>query len=146
MDKVDEIISAFESLDESMRLELLLDYARKLPEPPPEFRAQAEDEASSALVPECMTPVWLWVVEDGDRVRVHAMVAEEAPTVQGILSVIVHAYDGASAAQVAGVPRDLVNRLGLGKLIRMNRAVGIGAIVERIRRAAGAASSAGEAS
>lgn len=136
MSTIDEIISTFQSLDEQMRLEVLLDYSKKLPELPPELAAKA-DADDEALVPECMTPVWMWILPGGEGcVNMHIRVAEEAPTVKGILSIIVHAYDGATPEELASVPQNLIGELGLGNLVRMNRAVGINAILQRIRRRA----------
>lgn len=117
-----------------MRLEVLLDYAKKLPELPDDLAAEADSD--NALVPECMTPVWLWVRPENGHARIHARVAEEAPTVKGMLSVIIHGYDKASPDELANLPDTMINDLGLSRLIRMNRAVGLGAIIERIRRQA----------
>ena len=89
-------------------------------------------------VHECMTPVWLWVRDDGGEARVHAKVGEEAPTLRGIVSVIIHGYSGGPIEELAALPRDLVQRLGLGGVVRMNRMVGLSAMIERIRREAGA--------
>lgn len=134
MANIDEIISTFQSVDEPMRLDVLLDYAKKLPELPDDLAAEADSD--DALVPECMTPVWLWVRHENGHARIHARVAEEAPTVKGMLSVIIHGYDEASPDELAGIPDTLINNLGLSRLIRMNRAVGLGAIIERVRRQA----------
>ena len=142
MTKIDEIIQTFQSVDEQVRLEVLLDYAKKLPELPPELAAKADGD-DEALVPECMTPVWMWILPDNGHVNIHIRVAEEAPTVKGILSVIVHGYDGATPEELAGVPQNLINELGLSRLVRMNRAVGINAILGRIRRRANELTSQG---
>ncbi len=148
MSRLDEIISEFQSVDDELRLAMLLDFANRLPPLPPEFAEQRD--RGEHRVPECMTPVFLWVVREDDggegRIRLHADVAEESPTVRGILSLVVHAYDGAAPRELASLPTDLVNRLGLQRQIRMNRAVGLNAILQRIRREAGvAAQPAGEA-
>jgi len=132
MASIDEIISTFNSVDRELRLQLLLDYAKKLPAVPPGL----ETDAESARIHECQTPVWLWLVPENGSVRVHAKVAEEAPTVQGFLSIIAQGYEGASAEELASVPSDLVERLGLGDLIRMNRAIGLHAVTDRVRREA----------
>ena len=134
MAKIDQIIDTFQSLDPELRAEVLLDYARKLPELPGEL-AEAADR-DDARVPECQTPVWLWVVPEGDGVRLHARVAEEAPTVKGLLSILVHGYSGAPREEVAQIPNDLVQRLGLSSLVRMNRMVGLSAMIQRVRRRA----------
>lgn len=139
MATIDQIIDTFQSLDEQIRLEVLLDYANKLPELPPEL-ARAADSDDSGRVHECMTPVWIWVARDGsgEGVRVYARVGEEAPTLRGIVSVIAHGYEGASPWALAQLPGDLVTRLGLGGVVRMNRLVGLNAMIDRIRREAGA--------
>lgn len=134
MAKIDEIITTFNSVDEQLRLELLLDYARRLPPLPPELEAEADQE--DRRVPECMTPVWLWVLATDGGVRIHAKVAEEAPTVQGFLSILVHGYADATPSDLAALPQDLPNQLGIARAIRMNRAVGLSAIVRRVAREA----------
>lgn len=134
MPRIDQIISTFRSVEDELRLHLLLDYARRLPEPPAALYADAAEDLGR--VPECMTPVWVWVAVEGGRVRVYARVAEEAPTVQGLLSIIAHGYESATPEEVASMPLDLAARLGLSGVLRMNRAVGFNAVIQRIRREA----------
>ncbi len=135
MTQIDEIIQTFQSVDQQTRLEVLLDYANKLPALPPDLAREAEAD-DGARVPECMTPVWMWILPENGKASVHVRVAEEAPTVKGVLSVIVHGYTGAAPEELASVPQDLIAKLGLSQVVRMNRAVGINAILERIRRRA----------
>ena len=129
-----EVIDLFTSADEDMRLELLLDFSKKLP-PIPDRLIEQRD-AGMNRVPECMTPVFLWIEGDPDAVRIHVDVAEEAPTVKGIMGVIVSTFDGATAEELQEIPLDLLHRLGLGQKIRMTRAMGVSAIINRVRRAA----------
>jgi cysteine desulfuration protein SufE len=132
MAAIDDIIATFQSVEAPLRLELLLDYARRLPALPPALEAEAD--LDERRVPECMTPVWLWVREEDGRVQIHAKVAEEAPTVQGFLSILIHGYTDATPGALAALPPDLPNRLGIANVIRMNRAVGLSAIVRRVAR------------
>lgn len=137
---IDDIAAEFQSVDDELRLAMLLDFAKKLPALPPELAALSD--LDERRVHECMTPVHLWVLPDSDnpkRVRLHVAVAEEAPTVKGILSIIVHAYDRTTPAHIMTIPPDLLSRLGLDSCIRMNRAVGLNAIIARIKREAAAA-------
>ena len=83
MSKLDDIIAIFQSVDPPLRLELLLDYANRLPPLPEQYRAQRD--AGFNRIPECMTPVFLWVEVNG-AVTLHADVAEESPTVKGFVS------------------------------------------------------------
>jgi len=135
--KLDEIIETFQSVEPDIRLELMLDYSRRLPPLPQKYHAQRD--AGVNRVPECMTPVFLWIEQDNGSVRIHVDVAEEAPTVRGFLSVLIDAFEGASREEIAAAPSDLLERLGLSDLIRMNRAMGLASILGRIKRAAGEA-------
>lgn len=131
--RLDEIIDTFQSVDPEMRLELLLDYARKLPALPDGSRYAAERDAGLHRVPECLTPVFLWVERDNGHVKITADVADESPTVKGFVSLLVDAFTGATPAEVAGAPSDLIRPLGLSDLIRMNRTIGLTAVLARIK-------------
>ena len=129
MADLDDIIGRFRSVDGEIRLALLLDYSKRLP-PIPEA-LEAERDAGMNRVPECMTPVFMWIrAEDG---RMDVDVAEEAPTVKGVLSIIVEAMDSRPIADLPELPTDLISKLGLATQIRMQRAVGLNAIIGRIR-------------
>lgn len=131
-----EIVDTFRSVDPSTRLELLLDYSKRLPPLPPRFHTARD--AGINRVHECMTPVFLFVeTDESGVVHINADVADEAPTVKGVLSLVVVGLDGATRADVASLPLDLVNQLGLGDLLRMNRAVGLTSMLARIKRDAG---------
>lgn len=134
MSRLDDIAAAFTSVETSTRMELLLDYARKLPALP--ARLRGERDAGRHRVPECMTPAHLWLEEEDGRLRMYVDVAAEAPTVAGILAILVAAYDGAPLADAAHAPADLLERLGLAGVMRMNRVVGLSAILGRIRQGA----------
>jgi len=137
---LDEIIETFQSVDTSTRLELLLDFSTQLP-PLPE-RYAAERDAGLHRVPECMSPVFLWVEpseDEPERLRIIVDVAEEAPTIRGFLAIIVQAYDLSTAEELSRIPNDLLHRLGLSEVIRMNRVHGLAAIIGRIRNAAATA-------
>ncbi len=132
--RLDQIVECFAEVDDELRVELLLDYSRKLPPLPARFHA--ERDAGENRVPECMTPVFMWIEAENGAGHLYVDVAEEAPTVKGILSILIHAYDGAALRDLAQAPSDLVNRLGLSRILRMNRAIGVSAIIGRIKRQA----------
>lgn len=141
LSKLEEIIEMFQSVDDEMRLELLLDYSRKLPPLPERFVEQRD--AGLHRVPECMTPVFMWLETQAGNLRLYVDVAEESPTVRGVLALILKGIDGATPGEVAqDLPSELVNELGLGGAIRMQRAVGLSAIVARIKRSAAEADKA----
>ena len=126
------IVDRFRRLDRAAKLDALLAYARKLPPLPEELEALKAQEVHR--VPECMTPVYLWAwVKDG-QVIIQADAAPEAPTVRGFLSLVITGLHGATPEDVARVPADLLDRLGLTEVLGMTRMQGLSAILGRIKR------------
>jgi cysteine desulfuration protein SufE len=130
--RLDKIAEEFSDLEPRERLELLLEFAENLPPLPPDLQAQRD--AGQHRVHECQTPVFLWVVPEGDRIRVHGDVAPEALTVKGFVGIMAEACSGAPAADVLSADPNLVQRLGLAEALGMVRLRGLSAIVHRIRR------------
>ena len=129
--KLEEIIEEFRALDFQYTLETLLDYAESLPELPEPYK-EARD-AGFNRVPECQTPVYIWVGVKGGRVQIHADVADEAPTVKGFVAILVHAFNGATPEEVESAPNDILHRLGLDKKLGMMRIQGLSAVYGRIK-------------
>jgi cysteine desulfuration protein SufE len=132
MPTLDTLIPRFKAADRTTRLETLLDYSRKLP-PLPE-RYQEAKAHGEHRVPECQTPVYLWVEVDQGKVRIHADVPPESPTVRGFISLLAKALEGAGPADVARIPDDLLDQLGLSETLGMTRTQGLTAILYRIKR------------
>jgi cysteine desulfuration protein SufE len=132
MPTLDTLIPRFKAADRTTRLETLLDYSRKLPPLPERYRD--EKARGEHRVPECMTPVYLWVEVDDGKVHIHADVPPESPTVRGFISLLAKSLDGAAPADVAQVPDDLLDQLGLSETLGMNRTQGLAAILYRIKR------------
>jgi cysteine desulfuration protein SufE len=133
---LDEIAAMFRGVDVELRLQLLLDFANRLPELPERLREQRD--AGMNRVHECMTPLFLFVEpgEEAGTRRLFIDVAEEAPTIRGFAGILTKALDGRPREEWREIPDDLVNRLGLSGVIRMNRLVGIAALLGRLRAAA----------
>ena len=132
LSKLNEILELFQSVDAEIRLELLLDFSKRLSPLPAKYLAQRD--AGLNRVPECQTPVFLWVEVEHDTVHIHADVAEESPTVKGFVSILATAFNGSETREVADAPSDLLERLGLSDMIRMTRAMGLSNVLQRIKR------------
>ncbi|MGD9723724.1 MAG: SufE family protein [Pirellulales bacterium] len=130
--RADAVAQEFADLEPRERLELLLEFAEKLPPLPAEY--QAERDAGAGRVHECQTPVFLWVTADDGRVRVIADVAPEAPTVKGFVSLLAELFSGASPAEVLAFEPNMVHRLGLVEALGMVRMRGLAAIAYYIRK------------
>ena len=126
------LIPRFAAADARTRLETLLDYSKKLPALPPELHDDRLDERHR--VPECQTPVYLWIATPGGRVRIHAHVPPESPTVRGFISLLIRTLNDEPASAVAAVPDDLLDQLGLTETLGMNRTQGLSAILHRVKR------------
>ncbi|HEX3726058.1 MAG TPA: SufE family protein [Pirellulales bacterium] len=136
-ERTERIAAEFSELEPRERLELLLEFAEKLPPLPERYRA--ERDAGLGRVPECQTPVFLWVrLEDG-RVHMDADVAPESPTVKGFVSVLVEIFDGASCEEAIAFEPNFVRRFGLAEALGMVRMRGLEAIAHVIGRKVAAA-------
>ncbi len=132
MNKLEEIIDQFKDADFQETLELLLDYAEDLPGIPDHFEGELENEANR--VPECETPVYLFVDINNNIVNIFADVPPESPTVKGLVSILVTAFDGVSPEEVDSAPMDLLSKLGLAQKLGTRRMYGLGAVYNRIRK------------
>jgi cysteine desulfuration protein SufE len=132
MTRIEEIVEDFEGLEPNFRLELLLDYADRLP-PLPE-RHRNPDELESHRVHECASPVSLWVEVEAGKVHIYADVPPESPTVRGFISMLIEAFDEASPQEVLEAPTELLNRSGLAQAIGLRRMFGLSVIYGRIKQ------------
>lgn len=131
-ERLSETVELFAGTDAETRLYLLLDYADRLP-PLPARYAAARD-AGAGRVHECASPVFLFPEREADHVRLHADVPREAPTVRGLVGLLVDALDGATPADVAAVPDDLLHKLGIAQQLGMRRQQGFAGVLLRLKR------------
>jgi cysteine desulfuration protein SufE len=127
---LDRIVTELKQADRQDRVDLLIDLAKSLP-PLPERLAEFKDEVHR--VPECVSPVFLFVeIEDG-RVIFHADAPIEAPTVRGFVAMLVEGLNAATPEEILSVPNDLVERSGIQELVGMQRAAGLPGILRRLK-------------
>ncbi|MFI5234528.1 MAG: SufE family protein [Gemmatimonadales bacterium] len=132
MPTFDNLIQRLHGVDRDTRLELLLDYARKLPDLPARYHT-ARDQGVGR-VHECQTPVFLWVEQHDGTLTLHADVPRESPTVRGFVGLLKRHLDGATPAEVAAFPNDLLDRLQLTEILGMTRMQGLTAVLGRVKR------------
>lgn len=131
MTKIEEIIDAFQQADYQETLAMLLDYSESLPELPEKYIE--ERDAGFNRVPECETPVFVWIeVKDG-LVHIDADVPPESPTVRGFVSLLVDSFNGATPQEVESAPLNLVHNLGLDQKLGTRRMFGLSAVYNRIK-------------
>ena len=131
MTKIEEIIEAFQDADYQETLAMLLDYSETLA-PLPEKYIEARD-AGFNRVPECETPVFVWIDLNDGLVQIHADVPEESPTVRGFVGILVDSFNGTTPEEVQSAPQNLVNSLGLDQKLGTRRMFGLSAVYNRIK-------------
>lgn len=130
--KLPELIAEFDGLDDREKLELLVECSEELPPLSPGRSPGPQSE--SCRVQECQTAVYLWVDLVGTRVHLEADVPKNAPTVRGLVAVLVQELEGATPAEIAAIPDDIVSHLGLQTALGMQRQQGFRGVVARIKR------------
>ncbi len=129
--RLQALIELFADLDASERLEVLTDYASRLPPLDPTWAAARD--AGLHLVLECQAPVFFVAIRDEGRVRIHADVPAEAPVARGFVSMLIETFDGEDWTVVRDAPEDLLGVLGLTAALGMRRRQGLGAIYRRLK-------------
>ncbi|MFB6249198.1 MAG: SufE family protein [Salinibacter sp.] len=129
-----EIAKTFRAAGPDLRIDLLREYAGRLP-PLPDAYAEMRD-AGIGSVPECRSAAFLHVeVEDG-RVRLYADAPREAATARAFLAILREAFHDASLSAVRTAPADPLARLGLAEQLGLQRKKGLTALYRRVREAA----------
>jgi cysteine desulfuration protein SufE len=136
-ERLHEIMEEFELCEGREKIELLLEYAERLPELPERLR-QRHDEME--LVQECMTPVYVQAETESGRMTFHFDVPPESPTVRGFAAIMAEGMHGVSPQTVLGVPNDFFYAMGLERVLTMQRLNGMAAILVHMKRLAAQAS------
>lgn len=132
MRKLDALLTLFQEAEPSERLELLLEFAERLPLLPPEYVPLRD--AGLAMVHECQSPVFLLPDVQAGRVRIYADVPREAPTPRAFTALLIEAFDNEPPEAVLEAPEDLLYRLGIAQLLGMQRLRGLTGIYQKLRR------------
>jgi cysteine desulfuration protein SufE len=127
---LDSIVEELADADRQERIELLIDFAKKLPPLPDRLVAHKD---ASHRVEECQSPVYLFVEMDGGRVMLHADAPIEAPTVRGFVSLLIEGLNGAPAEDVLAIRSDLIDRIGLPEILGMLRVRGLSGVLARLK-------------
>jgi cysteine desulfuration protein SufE len=127
---LDDIVEELRDADRQERIEILIDLAKNL-SPLPDRLSQYKDEAHR--VPECQSPVFLFVEIEEDRVALYADVPIEAPTVRGFVAILVEGLNGATVEEVQNVPNDLIQKTGMPEILGMQRVNGLQGVLRRLK-------------
>lgn len=130
-ERLEKVVERFRRAPRDLRVQALLQYARKVPPLPPHL----ENGEGLERVHECQTPFFLAVeVDDDGLVRVHFDCPPDSPTVRGFAGILHAGLDGVPADEVLAVPGDFYARMGLDEVVSPLRLRGMGAILTRLKR------------
>lgn len=131
--RLQEIVEEFSWAEGQEKLELLLEYARKLP-PLPEWLRDRRDAMDQ--VHECMTPVFVHAEMHGGGIHFHFDVPEESPTVRGYAALLSEGVRGATPEDILRIPSDFYMEMGLQDVLSPRRLQGVHTILAYIKRLA----------
>jgi len=117
------------------KVEYLIELGKGLPPMPDRLKTEA------SKVRGCQSQVWL-VAEPEAGGRVHLLADSDAVLTKGLISLLVRLYDRRTAREILDNPPEVLERIGLKKLLTPGRANGLYAMVNRIRALAEALTAA----
>lgn len=124
-----QIVEDFQLCEGKEKLELLLEYANRLPPLPERFQGHADMHE----VPECMTPVFVHGQLQAGGMHYYFDVPAESPSVRGYAALLAEGVEGCTPEQVAAIPGDFYYGMGLQEVLSGQRLNGMRAILRFIK-------------
>ncbi|MEN9748933.1 MAG: hypothetical protein RL149_11 [Actinomycetota bacterium] len=125
------IVEDFANIEAQYRLELLLDFARELPDLPARY---ADHPDLLERVEECQSPVYLFVEVQNDIVHLFLTAPQEAPTTRAFASILHQALNAQTTQTVLDFDDDFPAKLNLTELVSPLRMRGMRGMLSRIKR------------
>ena len=133
---LERVLSRFRSMGREEKMASLVAYAKKL-EPLPAHLAALD--RSAFTVPECQTRVDVFPESHDGVLHFYADVnVRESPTVAAVLAILFMSVNDQAPAVTLAIPNDIVRQL-MHDIGLAGREVGLNAMVQRLKRHAGAA-------
>ncbi|KYH43945.1 hypothetical protein AZH51_04130 [Branchiibius sp. NY16-3462-2] len=132
------VLAEFDALPPADRVTMLIEYGDDLPALPARY---ADPPASMERVTECQSPVYLAVTPSRERpggVDLFVSAPPQAPVTRGFAGLLRELTEQLDATQVAALPLDLPDYLGLDGAISPLRLRAMSGLLARVTRAAAA--------
>ena len=130
--RLQQIVEEFSWCEGQEKLELLLEYAEKMP-PLPDW---LNKDTHMEQVHECMTPVFVHAEVANGGMNFYFDVPPESPTVRGYAAILGEGLRGATPAEVIQLPANFYQQMGLQNVLTSQRLNGIQAILAYLKRLA----------
>jgi cysteine desulfuration protein SufE len=128
-EKLQTIVSDFKSAPKPLRLQMLLEFSKKVPPLPEHLQGTLEQ------VHECQTPFFVATeYPDENHVKLYFDAPPEAPTTRGFAGILSEGLNGESPSDILSVPSDFYTEMGLDEVISPLRLRGMSGIIGRIKR------------
>lgn len=131
-ESLETIINNFQRAPKPLRLQLLLEFSKKVPPLP-----EGWDSSSMERVHECQTPFFLATTLTDGNVTMHFDAPAEAPTTRGFAGILSEGLSGLPAEAITAIPNDFYTDMGLAEVISPLRLRGMAAIMARLKRQIG---------
>lgn len=131
--RLQDIIEDFQFGEGREKIELLIDFAERMPDVPKEMN---KDGDPFDLVEECMTPVYVKSILEDGGMCFYFEVPQESPTVRGFASIMAQGVNGCTPQEVLAIPNDFFLDMGLESILTMQRLNGFAAILAHMKRLA----------
>lgn len=130
-EKLERVVSQFTKAPKALRLQLLLEYSKKVSALPDYLAGHTE---KMEKVDECQTPFFLSTEFTDNTVIFHFDAPPEAPTTRGFAGILSQGLSGLSSEDILAVPDDFYAHMGLAEVISPLRLRGMSAIMRRLKR------------
>jgi cysteine desulfuration protein SufE len=129
--KLQQLVDLFAASPKHVKVEALVDYAKRLADPPQAMLADGVLEQ----VHECQTPFFVATeVDDARRVTLYFQVPQESPTMRGYAGILADGLNGSTVQEILDVPDTFYLGMGIEEVVSPLRIRGMGAILARIKR------------
>jgi cysteine desulfuration protein SufE len=129
--KLQEIVDDFASMSREEKLETLIAYAESFP-PLPDWLKEKRD--SMEVVPECMTPVFLFGEKQTDGgVHFYLDIPPQSPTVRGLASILANGLSGCTPEEILTVPGDFYLPMNLQEAVSQQRLNGFTGVLAHMK-------------
>ena len=130
--RLQEIVEDFKLCEGKEKLELLLDFAGRMPPLPARF----QDHSTMEEVPECMTPVFVQGEMKDGGMEFYFDVPAESPSVRGYAALLSEGVHGLAPEQILAIPGDFYYEMGMQEVLSGQRLNGMRAILAHLKRLA----------
>ena len=121
-----EIVDEFSMFDDWMqRYEYLIDLGKSLP------LIDAKYKTEDNIIKGCQSPVWLHA--EGDAQEIKYTADSDAILTKGLIALMVRAFDGQKAADIAAADMSFIDQIGLKEHLSPTRANGLLSMIKQMK-------------